>query len=98
MLGIRLPNKCTGRGECFRRFTKYYYYKHDNVKCVYDCVLISCTDCKCYFPKWHFELFSSGKCYECNKSLYPDETDSAEDELRSDASLASDVSYSDEED
>ena len=89
MLYNKRPKVCDGRGECFRRYTKYYYYKHEDVICDHDCILIHCFGCKCLFPQWHYDLFSSGKCYDCNKQEYESEIDSDEDELRSDASLDS---------
>lgn len=92
MLRLRLPSVCDGKGSCFRRYTKCYYYKHDNVICKYNCVMMPCSGCNCQFPQWHFDLFSSGKCYDCNKAIHVDEIDSDEEELRSDASLCSGVS------
>lgn len=97
MLCTKKPKVCDGRGECFRRYTKYYYYKHDNVICTHNCELIHCSGCKLVFPKWHYDLFSSGKCYDCNKVAYESEVDSAEEDLRSDASLDSGDTISSED-
>ena len=94
MLYNKRPKICDGTGECYRRYTKYYYYKHENVLCNHDCVLIHCSGCKCLFPQWHYDLFSSGQCYDCNKQEHESEIDSDEEDLRSDASLDSGGSIS----
>lgn len=94
MLRTKRPKVCNGKGQCYRRYTKYYYYKHDNVECSFECKLIPCSGCKIPYPQWHYDLFSSGQCYNCNKKIYSNEEDSEEEELRSDASLDSGGSVS----
>ena len=89
MLCTKRPKECDGRGECYRRYTKYYYYQHDDVICTHNCELKPCSGCKFPYPQWHYDLFSSGQCYDCNKLIHESEIDSAEEELRSDASLDS---------
>lgn len=94
MLCTKRPKECNGTGQCYRRYTKYYYYQHENVICQHDCKLIPCTGCNYPYPQWHYDLFSSGQCYNCNKQVHESEIDSEEEELRSDASLDSGGSVS----
>jgi len=89
MLRTKRPKECDGRGECYRRYTTYYYYRHDDVICIHDCKMKPCEGCKFLYPQWHYDLFSSGKCYDCNKLINETEIDSEEEERRSDASLDS---------
>ena len=94
MLRTKRPKVCKGNGECYRRYTKYYYYIHEDVSCSFNCQLKSCEGCKYQYPLWHYQLFSSGQCYDCNKKLHEDEIDTEEEERRSDASLDSGSSIS----
>ena len=94
MFQRKRPKECNGKGECYCRYQKYYYYKHDDVICIHNCVLIPCSGCKFPFPQWHYDLFSSGKCYDCNKLEHESEIDSVEENRRSDASLDSGGSVS----
>lgn len=89
MLNLRRPNVCNGSGECFRRYTKYYYYKHDDIICIHNCERIPCRGCKIPYPQYHYDLFTSGLCYDCNKEIHIEEFDTDEEMMRSDASLCS---------
>lgn len=77
---------CDGTGKCFRRSTKYYFIKSENVYCAYKCKLLFCKRGGCYMkaPVWYFRQYKCGMCYECNIKFYKEYAYSIEADLRSD--------------
>lgn len=78
---------CNGTGLCYRRTKKNIYILDKETICNFQCKLRSCNNCQKKHPEWHYNCFTSGFCYECNKTIYEDERNSDEDDLHSDASF-----------
>lgn len=78
---------CNGTGLCYRRTKKNIYILDKETICNFQCKLHSCNNCQKKHPEWHYNCFTSGFCYECNKTIYEDERNSDEDDLHSDASF-----------
>jgi len=78
---------CNGTGLCYRRTKKNIYILDKETICNFQCKLHSCNNCHKKHPEWHYNCFTSGFCYGCNKTIYEDERNSDEDDLHSDASF-----------
>lgn len=65
----KMSRKCGGDGSCFEQNDDggYDYYNQD--ECSYNCVLVPCWICQCFYPKWLANLKGEGWCMSCDMTI-----------------------------